>query len=176
MGLLDIDICGPSLPKMLGLEGQDIHSSGAGWSPVYVDDNLAVMSIGFMLPNKDDAVIWRGPRKNALIKQFLKVRPHAWEPPLSNNLSRSPLPQGTIGKGSALAKLSLPIAYPPACKTRANSCCCSDTLTLEDVVGLGFHGFSILTAVTRREAVQDSGKAEDHRAPDKGVEAQNTLP
>jgi Mrp family chromosome partitioning ATPase len=29
------------------------------------------MSIGFLLPNKDDAVIWRGPRKNGLIKQFL---------------------------------------------------------------------------------------------------------
>ncbi|KAG2452735.1 hypothetical protein HYH02_002965 [Chlamydomonas schloesseri] len=72
VGLLDIDICGPSVPKMLGLEGQEIHSSGAGWSPVYVEDNLAVMSIGFMLPNPDEAVIWRGPRKNGLIKQFLK--------------------------------------------------------------------------------------------------------
>lgn len=38
--------------------------SAAGWSPVYVDDNLGVMSIGFMLPNQDDAIIWRGPRKN----------------------------------------------------------------------------------------------------------------
>ena len=73
VGLLDIDICGPSVPRMLGLEGQEIHQSGAGWSPVYVEDNLGVMSIGFMLPNPDDAVIWRGPRKNSLIKQFLKV-------------------------------------------------------------------------------------------------------
>ncbi len=72
MGLLDIDICGPSLPKMLGLEGEEVHQSGAGWSPVYLADNLGVMSIGFMLPNPDDAVIWRGPRKNGLIKQFLK--------------------------------------------------------------------------------------------------------
>lgn len=49
--------------------------SASGWSPVYSDDmdNLGVMSIGFMLPNPDDAVIWRGPRKNGLIKQFLKV-------------------------------------------------------------------------------------------------------
>lgn len=73
VGLLDIDICGPSIPRMLGLEGEEIHQSGAGWSPVYVEDNLGVMSIGFMLPNKDDAVIWRGPRKNSLIKQFLKA-------------------------------------------------------------------------------------------------------
>ncbi|WCJ28136.1 Cytosolic Fe-S cluster assembly factor NBP35 [Euphorbia peplus] len=72
VGLLDVDICGPSIPKMLGLEGQDIHQSNLGWSPVYVESNLGVMSIGFMLPNPDDAVIWRGPRKNGLIKQFLK--------------------------------------------------------------------------------------------------------
>ena len=71
IGLLDIDICGPSVPRMMGLEGQEIHQSNEGWSPVYVDDNLAVMSVGFLLPNKDDAVIWRGPRKNGLIKQFL---------------------------------------------------------------------------------------------------------
>ncbi|KAK9128958.1 hypothetical protein Syun_017755 [Stephania yunnanensis] len=72
VGLLDIDICGPSIPKMLGLEGQGIHQSNLGWSPVYVDDNLGVMSIGFMLPHPDEAVIWRGPRKNGIIKQFLK--------------------------------------------------------------------------------------------------------
>lgn len=72
VGLLDIDICGPSIPKMLGLEGQDIHQSSLGWSPVYLESNLGVMSIGFMLPNPDEAVIWRGPRKNGLIKQFLK--------------------------------------------------------------------------------------------------------
>ena len=78
VGLLDIDICGPSVPRMLGLEGQEIHSSAAGWSPVFVDENLGVMSIGFLLPDQDDAVIWRGPRKNGLIKQFLKVRQPAF--------------------------------------------------------------------------------------------------
>ncbi|KAI4350562.1 hypothetical protein L6164_005009 [Bauhinia variegata] len=72
VGLLDIDICGPSIPKMLGLEGQEIHQSNLGWSPVYVESNLGVMSIGFMIPHPDEAVIWRGPRKNGLIKQFLK--------------------------------------------------------------------------------------------------------
>lgn len=71
VGLLDVDICGPSVPRMLGLLGQDVHQSSEGWSPIYVDDHLAVMSIGFMLPNQDDAIIWRGPRKNGLIKQFL---------------------------------------------------------------------------------------------------------
>lgn len=72
VGLLDIDICGPSIPKMLGLEGQDIHQSSLGWSPIYLESNLGVMSVGFMLPHPDEAVIWRGPRKNGLIKQFLK--------------------------------------------------------------------------------------------------------
>ncbi|GMY13176.1 cytosolic Fe-S cluster assembly factor NBP35-like [Fagus crenata] len=72
VGLLDIDICGPSIPKMLGLEGQEIHQSNLGWSPVYVDSNLGVMSVGFMIPDPDEAVIWRGPRKNGLIKNFLK--------------------------------------------------------------------------------------------------------
>lgn len=71
VGLLDVDICGPSVPRMLGLAGQEVHRSSAGWSPVYVNENLGVMSIGFMLPGQDDAVIWRGPRKNGLIKQFL---------------------------------------------------------------------------------------------------------
>jgi len=56
----------------MGLEGEEIHQSNSGWSPVYVEDNLAVMSIGFMLPDKDDPVIWRGPRKNGLVKQFLR--------------------------------------------------------------------------------------------------------
>lgn len=72
VGLLDVDITGPSVPRMLGLQGYEVHQSSSGWSPVYVDDNLGVMSIGFMLPNADDAIIWRGPRKNGLIKQFLK--------------------------------------------------------------------------------------------------------
>ena len=89
VGLLDIDICGPSVPRMLGLEGEEIHQSGSGWSPVYVEDNLGVMSIGFMLSNKDDPIIWRGPRKNSLIKQFLKV----WAYALSQTLRVSIPPE-----------------------------------------------------------------------------------
>jgi Mrp family chromosome partitioning ATPase len=72
VGLLDLDICGPSLPKMTATEGEQIHQSNSGWSPVYVTENLSVMSIGFMLPNPDEAVIWKGPKKNGLIKQFLR--------------------------------------------------------------------------------------------------------
>ncbi|KAJ1976407.1 cytosolic Fe-S cluster assembly factor nbp35 [Dimargaris xerosporica] len=72
VGLVDIDICGPSIPKIMGLEKEQIHQSSTGWSPVYVQDNLGVMSIGFMLPDADAAVIWRGPKKNGMIKQFLR--------------------------------------------------------------------------------------------------------
>lgn len=71
-GLLDIDICGPSLPRIMGLEGEQVHQSGSGWSPVFVEDNLGVMSVGFLLSSPTDAVIWRGPKKNGLIKQFLR--------------------------------------------------------------------------------------------------------
>jgi len=72
VGLLDIDICGPSVPRIMGLKGEEVRKSNLGWSPVYVEDNLAVMSIGFLLPDPDAAVIWRGPKKNGMIKQFLK--------------------------------------------------------------------------------------------------------
>ncbi|KAK9475879.1 P-loop containing nucleoside triphosphate hydrolase protein [Lipomyces japonicus] len=72
VGVMDLDICGPSMPTMMGAQGEQIHMSNSGWSPVYVADNLGMMSVGFMLPNQDDAVIWRGAKKSGLIKQFLK--------------------------------------------------------------------------------------------------------
>ncbi|XP_016047733.2 cytosolic Fe-S cluster assembly factor NUBP1 [Erinaceus europaeus] len=72
VALLDVDICGPSIPKIMGLEGEQVHQSGSGWSPVFLADNLGVMSVGFLLSSPDDAVIWRGPKKNGMIKQFLR--------------------------------------------------------------------------------------------------------
>lgn len=57
---------------MLGVEDETVHVTSAGWEPVWVAENLGVMSVQFMLPNRDDAVIWRGPKKNGLIKQFLR--------------------------------------------------------------------------------------------------------
>ncbi|KAK9722981.1 NUBPL iron-transfer P-loop NTPase [Popillia japonica] len=71
VAVLDIDICGPSQPRVLGVLNEQVHQSGSGWSPVYVEDNLSVMSIGFLLGSPDDAVIWRGPKKNGMIRQFL---------------------------------------------------------------------------------------------------------
>ncbi|VDN30838.1 unnamed protein product [Gongylonema pulchrum] len=75
VGLLDVDICGPSQARMLGVEQESVHESADGWCPIAVKDNLVVMSIAFLLQNRNEAVIWRGARKNALIKQFLKVFP-----------------------------------------------------------------------------------------------------
>ncbi|XP_013387008.1 cytosolic Fe-S cluster assembly factor nubp1-A [Lingula anatina] len=72
VAVLDVDICGPSIPRVMGLDGEQVHQSGSGWSPVYVEDNLGVMSVGFLLGSPEDAVIWRGPKKNGLIKQFLR--------------------------------------------------------------------------------------------------------
>ncbi|CAL7933678.1 unnamed protein product [Xylocopa violacea] len=71
VAVLDIDICGPSQPRVLGAIGEQVHQSGSGWSPVYIEDNLSLMSIGFLLANPRDALIWRGPKKNGMIRQFL---------------------------------------------------------------------------------------------------------
>lgn len=71
VGVLDVDICGPSVARMLGVGGRTVHKSGSGWMPVYANPNLSVMSISFLLGDDDAAVVWRGPRKNGLIKQFL---------------------------------------------------------------------------------------------------------
>jgi Mrp family chromosome partitioning ATPase len=77
VGVLDVDLTGPSIPRMLGLDGHGVHQSSDGWVPVYADAagggeaRLACMSVGFLLKKKSDSVIWRGPKKNAMIRQFL---------------------------------------------------------------------------------------------------------
>ena len=72
VGLLDIDVHGPSIPKLLGLEGQKVEITAKEILPINVDENLYVMSIGLLLESLDDPVIWRGPRKYGVIRQFLK--------------------------------------------------------------------------------------------------------
>lgn len=71
VGLLDVDIHGPSIPTMLGLEQEAVQGDEGGLLPVELGD-MKVMSLGFLLRNPDEAVIWRGPMKMAVIKQFLK--------------------------------------------------------------------------------------------------------
>ncbi len=72
VGVLDIDLHGPSIPRLFGLEGADITAVDDTIRPVVTDQNVRVMSVGFMLRTQDDAIIWRGPLKHGIIKQFLK--------------------------------------------------------------------------------------------------------
>jgi len=72
-GLLDIDIHGPSVPKMLGIEDKQIAADSSGkLVPINYNDKLKVVSIAFVMQDKRDAVIWRGPLKYGVIKQFIK--------------------------------------------------------------------------------------------------------
>jgi len=72
VGLMDVDIHGPSIPTMLGLENQSpLPTANGSITPLMMGD-MRVMSIGFFLRNQDDAVVWRGPMKNTAIKQFVK--------------------------------------------------------------------------------------------------------
>jgi Mrp family chromosome partitioning ATPase len=69
-GLLDVDVHGPSIPRLLKLSGWRPDMGEAGMLPVEWHWNLGVMSIGFLLPAKEDAVIWRGPAKAGVIQQL----------------------------------------------------------------------------------------------------------
>ena len=73
VGLLDVDLHGPSIPKILGLDGRRLGPDSAGGiAPIQVSDNLSVISVGMLLESAIDAVIWRGPMKYNVIRQFLK--------------------------------------------------------------------------------------------------------
>lgn len=85
VGILDIDLTGPSIPRLVGKEDAKITQSPRGWIPVevYPSDNssentnaasrgsLRCMSVGFLLRDRGDAVIWRGPKKTAMVRQFM---------------------------------------------------------------------------------------------------------
>ncbi|KAF2191970.1 P-loop containing nucleoside triphosphate hydrolase protein [Zopfia rhizophila CBS 207.26] len=94
VGVLDIDLTGPSIPRFFGIEDSKVRQAPGGWLPVPVHDArtlpspkntngttshtkngkigaLSCMSLGFILPNRGDAVIWRGPKKTAMVRQFL---------------------------------------------------------------------------------------------------------
>ena len=107
VGVLDIDLTGPSIPRLFGIEEAKVRQAPGGWLPVQVHDvhNIAlrhnlltgattttastsetdsappaelrsigalhVMSLGFLLRSRSDAVIWRGPKKTAMVGQLL---------------------------------------------------------------------------------------------------------
>jgi ATP-binding protein involved in chromosome partitioning len=70
-GLMDLDIHGPNIPKMLGIENQRLTTLGNMIEPIRITGNLAVVSMGFLLPDISTPVIWRGPMKMSAISQFL---------------------------------------------------------------------------------------------------------
>ena len=80
VGILDVDLTGPSIPRMLSIEASKVTQVPGGWAPVPVHEaeqgtgvgSLHAMSLGFLLPARGDAVVWRGPKKTAMIRQFLK--------------------------------------------------------------------------------------------------------
>lgn len=71
VGILDGDVHGPNVPKMLGLNGCNPLMGEGGLIPIEAPQNVKVMSLGFMLPNEDTPVVWRGPVKHTLFQQFL---------------------------------------------------------------------------------------------------------
>ncbi len=72
VGLLDVDVHGPDVPKMLNLNGEVLMAKDNVIMPVKYSDNLKVVSVAFMVDNPDSAIIWRGPLKHKLIKQCLE--------------------------------------------------------------------------------------------------------
>ena len=102
VGVLDIDLTGPSIPRFFGIENSKVRQAPGGWIPVPVHEanqarleqngnghvngsneaaksngdlheygSLQCMSLGFLLANRGDAVVWRGPKKTAMVRQFL---------------------------------------------------------------------------------------------------------
>jgi len=71
VGLLDCDIHGPSIPKLLGIGKTAPEASKEGIHPIVVPPRLKVMSMAFLLPSTDSPVIWRGPVKMKILKDFL---------------------------------------------------------------------------------------------------------
>lgn len=71
VGLMDVDLHGPDVPRMLGLDGMLDLNQNRKLNPMRYTDNLGVVSIESLTPSKDDAIIWRGPIKYSAIRQFI---------------------------------------------------------------------------------------------------------
>ncbi len=71
-GLMDIDISGPSIPKMFGIEDEKLDVHDGKLVPIPIPPSLKVMSMAFLLPTKDTPVLWRGPVKMTAVRQFIE--------------------------------------------------------------------------------------------------------
>lgn len=72
VGVLDADLCGPSLPVLFGAPPGPLFQSALGIQPHSVSDTLSLVSTQFFLPSADSAVAARGPLKTQLVLQFLR--------------------------------------------------------------------------------------------------------
>lgn len=70
VGVLDADITGPSVPRLLGLKGKRAENTEHLMIPIESSDGIKVMSLNFLIDNEDDPVIWRGPMIAGVVKQF----------------------------------------------------------------------------------------------------------
>jgi Mrp family chromosome partitioning ATPase len=71
VGLLDVDLHGPDIPHMLGLSGMLTADDTKKMVPISYSDHLKIISMESLMPNRDEAVIWRGPVKHSAIRQFI---------------------------------------------------------------------------------------------------------
>ena len=71
IGIIDVDLHGPDVPRMLGLAGTPEVNQNKKLNPLSYSKNLRAISIESFTPNKDDAIIWRGPLKFSAIRQFI---------------------------------------------------------------------------------------------------------
>ena len=71
IGIMDVDMHGPDIPRMLGLKGVPELSKNQKLMPIPYSENLSAISIESLTPSKDDAIIWRGPLKHSAINQFI---------------------------------------------------------------------------------------------------------
>ena len=71
VGIMDVDLHGPDVPRMLGLTGMPDVNSNRKLNPMPYSDRLAAISMESFLPKRDDAIIWRGPLKFSAIRQFI---------------------------------------------------------------------------------------------------------
>ena len=72
VGILDMDLTGPNIPKMLGVEDRRLFGTEDGILPSEVTKTLSVVSSAYLLEKSDSPVIWRGPMKMGVIKQLLE--------------------------------------------------------------------------------------------------------
>lgn len=70
-GIMDVDVHGPNVPKMFNVEGKHLLFTAKGIQPIETEEGIKVMSVGFFLSSLDSPVVWRGPMKTGVIKQFL---------------------------------------------------------------------------------------------------------